>query len=186
MWSIVLCAALIPAEIVSHNMPQPQIRTGDYISNSVVGAVGGLCGFAVTYYATAAIMEFTSVDDSYFELETAAFFGYMFGMTLGTAYALDNNPLRTDGVKGSYRTCLKYSFIGVQIGLAALLVGSNINEPVKFYTFLAIAPVPLISGVIGYNKSMVPIQPEIRLNHDSMLDHQGYKFSCRLFKWYLK
>lgn len=175
----------LPQETFSDSIQNPRLKTSDYIINSVIGTVGGIAGFMTTFYTISVVGEALQLDlacSSTFCGETMLVASYAMGMPLGTAYLLRNNPFVRNRPKGSFKLTLKASLIGVQMGLAALLIASNISEDTKYWTAMVILPWPIISGIVGYNKSAakIPLQGQL------FLDPCEQKIVCKILNFDLR
>jgi hypothetical protein len=130
----------------------------DYLIDGVSGILGGVLGFCSTMYATASFLALTKTGGENFSGEVGYIMGYTLGIPFGATSFIHFNPFNKCRNKKSYISSLKYSLIGVQIGLGLLIIASNISSDTKYWTGFSVLILPIAGSIIGYHTSQYHVQ----------------------------
>jgi len=132
-----------------------------YLMDGMIGVIGGMVGFGALTYTTAAFLAGTKNGGINFPGEVGYIMGYTLGIPIGATSFIHYNPFNRYRSQKAFKSALKYSLLGAQIGLGFLLIGSNISRDAKYWVGAFILTIPIAGAIKGYHSAPFKLQEEI-------------------------
>ncbi len=141
-----------------------------YLMDGMTGVIGGIVGFSALTYTTAAFLTGTKTGGINFPKEVGYIIGYTLGIPLGATSFIHYNPFNRYRSQKAFKSAIKYSFLGAQIGLGVLLIGSNISRDTKYWVGAFILTIPIAGAINGYHSVPFKLQEGIGPAKGSMIE----------------